>query len=61
MYKLFDLTQPEWTDEISVALEAVDPARWNDSFRIAEGFVAAEAMALFPHLAKSWFVLFSLS
>ncbi|XP_073992132.1 rapamycin-insensitive companion of Tor isoform X2 [Rhodnius prolixus] len=54
MYKLFDLTQPEWTDEISVALEAVDPARWNDSFRIAEGFVAAEAMALFPHLAKSW-------
>ncbi|XP_014239263.1 rapamycin-insensitive companion of mTOR isoform X2 [Cimex lectularius] len=53
LYKLFDLTQPDWTDEITVALEAVHPSKWSDSFRIAEGFIAAEAQSLFPHLAKT--------
>uniref|UniRef100_A0A0A9VSI4 Rapamycin-insensitive companion of mTOR n=2 Tax=Lygus hesperus TaxID=30085 RepID=A0A0A9VSI4_LYGHE len=53
LFKLFDFKQPEWTDEISVALEAANPSRWQDSFRIADGFVAAEIQVLFPHIAKS--------
>lgn len=53
LYDLLQLVQPEWTDEMSVALAAVSPSRWQDHFRITEGFVAAEATALVPHLAKT--------
>nr|UTM63730.1 Rictor [Riptortus pedestris] len=53
LYDLLQLVQPEWTDEMSVALAAVSPSRWQDVFRISEGFVAAEASALVPHLAKA--------
>ncbi|CAH1405995.1 unnamed protein product [Nezara viridula] len=53
LYELFQLVQPEWTDEMSVALSAVSPSRWQDNYRIAEGFVAAEAAVLVPHLAKA--------
>lgn len=58
LFNLFDFKQPEWTDEISVALEAVNPSRWQDSFRIADGFVAAEVHVLFPHIAKSRLVIY---
>ncbi|BES92555.1 Rapamycin-insensitive companion of [Nesidiocoris tenuis] len=53
LFKLFDFKQPEWTDEISVAIDAVNPSRWQDSFRIADGFVASEVQCTFPHIAKS--------
>ncbi|KAL1116468.1 hypothetical protein AAG570_004941 [Ranatra chinensis] len=53
LYELLQLVQPEWTDEMSVALAAVDPSRWQNSFRLSEGFLTAETSALFPHLAKS--------
>lgn len=52
LYELLCLAQPEWSDEISVALEAVDPSHTQDSFRLAEGFVAAEGKAVLPHLSK---------
>ncbi|GBP15175.1 Rapamycin-insensitive companion of mTOR [Eumeta japonica] len=53
LYELLGLPQPEWTDEISVALDAVDPSDFQDSWRLNEGFVAAEGMAILPHLSAT--------
>uniref|UniRef100_A0A1B6C0I0 Rapamycin-insensitive companion of mTOR domain-containing protein n=1 Tax=Clastoptera arizonana TaxID=38151 RepID=A0A1B6C0I0_9HEMI len=52
LYELLCLAQPEWSDEMSVALEAVDPSRSQESFRLAEGFVAAEGRAVLTNLSK---------
>ncbi|XP_063227632.1 rapamycin-insensitive companion of mTOR [Bacillus rossius redtenbacheri] len=52
LYDLLCLPQPEWTDEYSVALDAVDPSRPRDSWRLSEGFVAAEGRDVLPNLAK---------
>ncbi|CAG5039959.1 unnamed protein product [Parnassius apollo] len=51
LYELVGLPQPEWTDEISVALDAVDPSDFQDSWRLNEGFVAAEGTSILPHLS----------
>ncbi|XP_068630282.1 rapamycin-insensitive companion of mTOR [Battus philenor] len=53
LYELVGLPQPEWTDEISVALDAVDPSDFQDSWRLNEGFVAAEGIAILPHLSAT--------
>ncbi|KAJ2946926.1 hypothetical protein O0L34_g16268 [Tuta absoluta] len=53
LYELVGLPQPEWTDEISVALDAVDPSDFQDSWRLNEGFVAAEGAAILPHLSAT--------
>lgn len=53
LYELLNLPQPEWTDEFSVALNAVDPADAQDSWRLRDGFVAAEARSLLPHLSRT--------
>ncbi|XP_034824961.1 rapamycin-insensitive companion of mTOR [Maniola hyperantus] len=53
LYELVGLPQPEWTDEISVALDAVDPSDFQDSWRLNEGFVAAEGVAILPHLSAT--------
>ncbi|CAH2107437.1 unnamed protein product [Euphydryas editha] len=53
LYELVGLPQPDWTDEISVALDAVDPADFQDSWRLNEGFVAAEGTAILPHLGAT--------
>lgn len=34
LYELVGLPQPEWTDEISVALDAVDPSDFQVSYLI---------------------------
>lgn len=47
------LSQPEWSDELSVALSAVDPCEPQASWRLGEGFVVAEARSVLPHLAKT--------
>lgn len=47
------MPQPEWTDELFVALSAVDPAEPQASWRLNEGFVAAEGRSILPHLAKT--------
>lgn len=52
LYELLGLPLPEWTDEFSVALQAVDPSHPRDSWRLSEGFVAAEGRSILPHLAK---------
>ncbi|XP_037299313.1 rapamycin-insensitive companion of mTOR isoform X2 [Manduca sexta] len=53
LYELVGLPQPEWTDEISVALDAVDPSDFQDAWRLNEGFVAAEGIAILPHLGAT--------
>ncbi|XP_026328283.1 rapamycin-insensitive companion of mTOR [Hyposmocoma kahamanoa] len=53
LYELVGLPQPEWTDEISVALDAVDPSDFQDSWRLNEGFIAAEGSAILPHLSAT--------
>ncbi|KAK5644405.1 hypothetical protein RI129_005705 [Pyrocoelia pectoralis] len=53
LYELLGLPQPEWTDELSVALSAIDPAEPQASWRLNEGFVAAEGRSVLPHLAKT--------
>lgn len=45
------LPQPTWTDEYSVALAVVDPADYQDSWRLTEGFVSTEGRAVLPSLA----------
>lgn len=52
LYELLGLPQPVWTDEYSVALSVVDPAEYQDSWRLNEGFVAAEGTAVLPSLAS---------
>lgn len=48
LYELINLPQPVWTDEYSVALAAVDPSDYQDSWRLAEGFVALEGRSILP-------------
>lgn len=51
LYELLWLPQPVWTDEYSVAFAVIDPADYQDAWRLAEGFVAAEGRAVLPTLA----------
>lgn len=53
LYDLLCLAQPEWSDEISVAIDAVDPSRYQESFKLSDGFVAAEGRTVLPHISKS--------
>jgi hypothetical protein len=52
LYDLLGLPQPEWTDEFSVALEAVDPSHPRDAWKLQDGFISAEGKDVLPHLAK---------
>ncbi|XP_019772703.2 rapamycin-insensitive companion of mTOR [Dendroctonus ponderosae] len=53
LFDLLGLQQPEWTDELSVALSAIDPCELQSSWRLKEDFVAAEGKSVLPHLAKT--------
>lgn len=52
LYELLDLPLPTWTDEPDVALAAVDPSRARDSWKLSEGFVAAEGKFILPSLSS---------
>lgn len=52
LYELLWLPQPVWTDEYSVALAAIDPAEYQDTWSLAEGFVAMEGRNVLPSLAN---------
>lgn len=51
-YTLLRLPLPEWTDEFTVALQATDPSRVQDSWKLQEGYVALEGKCLLPHISK---------
>ncbi|XP_055313742.1 rapamycin-insensitive companion of mTOR isoform X2 [Sitodiplosis mosellana] len=52
LYELLWLPQPVWTDEYSVAIAAIDPADYQDAWRLGEGFVAMEGRHILPSLAN---------
>ncbi|XP_051967388.1 rapamycin-insensitive companion of mTOR [Xyrauchen texanus] len=53
MYEIFRLPVPLVTGDFEEALHSVDPSRFQDSWRLSDGFVAAEAKVILPHRARS--------
>lgn len=53
LYDIFRLPVPVVTQDFIEALLSVDPSRFQDSWRLSDGFVAAEAKIILPHRARS--------
>ncbi|XP_024908888.1 rapamycin-insensitive companion of mTOR isoform X3 [Cynoglossus semilaevis] len=53
LYEIFRLPVPIITQDFIEALLSVDPSRFQDSWRLSDGFVAAEAKVILPHRARS--------
>ncbi|XP_030004828.1 rapamycin-insensitive companion of mTOR-like [Sphaeramia orbicularis] len=53
LYDIFQLTVPVATVDFSEALTSVDPSRFQDSWRLSDGFVASEAKTILPHRSCS--------
>nr|XP_021332070.1 rapamycin-insensitive companion of mTOR isoform X1 [Danio rerio] len=53
LYEIFRLPVPLVTGDFEEALHSVDPSRFQDSWRLSDGFVAAEAKVILPHRARS--------
>ncbi|XP_020782271.2 rapamycin-insensitive companion of mTOR-like isoform X1 [Boleophthalmus pectinirostris] len=53
LYDIFHLTIPIPSMNFMEALSSVDPSRFQDSWRLSDGFVASEATALLPHRSCS--------
>ncbi|KAJ7987125.1 hypothetical protein DPEC_G00335510 [Dallia pectoralis] len=53
MFDIFRLPVPVATNDFIEALISVDPSRFQDSWRLSDGFVASEAKVLLPHRARS--------
>ncbi|XP_059398644.1 rapamycin-insensitive companion of mTOR-like isoform X1 [Carassius carassius] len=53
MYDLFRFPVPVVTQDFIEALLSVDPSRFQDSWRLSDGFVASEAKVILPHRARS--------
>ncbi|XP_048359135.1 rapamycin-insensitive companion of mTOR [Sphaerodactylus townsendi] len=53
LYDIFRLPLPVVTEEFIEALLSVDPSRFQDSWRLSDGFVVAEAKIILPHRARS--------
>nr|AAQ22398.1 SD16537p [Drosophila melanogaster] len=51
LYELLTLPQPTWTDDYAVALQAVDPSDFQDTWLLSNGFVSAEGRSILPTLA----------
>ncbi|XP_041792873.1 rapamycin-insensitive companion of mTOR-like [Chelmon rostratus] len=53
LYEIFRLPVPIVTQDFTEGLLSVDPARFQDTWRLSDGFVAAEAKVILPHRARS--------
>ncbi|KAI7796171.1 putative rapamycin-insensitive companion of mTOR [Triplophysa rosa] len=53
MYDIFRLPVPVATQDFIEALLSVDPGRFQDTWRLSDGFVASEAKIILPHRARS--------
>ncbi|XP_062867230.1 rapamycin-insensitive companion of mTOR [Trichomycterus rosablanca] len=53
LYEIFRLHVPVATQDYTEALLSVDPSRFQDSWRLSDGFVASEAKVILPHRARS--------
>ncbi|CAL1276055.1 unnamed protein product [Larinioides sclopetarius] len=52
LYKIFDVTIPEWTDDFSVALISSDPSVSKLSWQLYEGYIVAEGLDVLPYCSK---------
>uniref|UniRef100_A0A8C4F1B2 Rapamycin-insensitive companion of mTOR n=1 Tax=Dicentrarchus labrax TaxID=13489 RepID=A0A8C4F1B2_DICLA len=53
LYDIFQLVIPVATADFNEALISVDPSRFQDSWRLSDGFVASEAKTMLPHRSCS--------
>eukprot|EP00075_Anas_platyrhynchos_P014832 XP_027304085.1 rapamycin-insensitive companion of mTOR-like isoform X2 [Anas platyrhynchos] len=53
LYDIFRLPLPVVAEEFIEALLSVDPSRFQDCWRLSDGFVAAEAKTILPYRARS--------
>ncbi|CAJ0965597.1 unnamed protein product [Ranitomeya imitator] len=53
LYEIFRFPLPVVTKDFTEALLSVDPSRFQESWRLSDGFVAAEAKTILPHRARS--------
>ncbi|XP_072244394.1 rapamycin-insensitive companion of mTOR-like isoform X2 [Leuresthes tenuis] len=53
LYDIFRLPVPIITQDFTEGLQSVDPARFQDTWRLSDGFVATEAKIILPHRARS--------
>ncbi|XP_069819195.1 rapamycin-insensitive companion of mTOR isoform X2 [Dendropsophus ebraccatus] len=53
LYEIFRLPLPVVTKDFIEALLSVDPSRCQETWRLSDGFVAAEARTILPHRARS--------
>ncbi|XP_037537084.1 rapamycin-insensitive companion of mTOR [Nematolebias whitei] len=53
LYEIFRLPVPVVTQDFVEALQSVDPSRFQDTWRLSDGFIAAEAKVILPHRARS--------
>ncbi|XP_024286935.1 rapamycin-insensitive companion of mTOR isoform X1 [Oncorhynchus tshawytscha] len=53
IYDIFRLPMPVATADFIEALISVDPSRFQDNWRLSDGFVASEAKVILPHRARS--------
>ncbi|XP_040194560.1 LOW QUALITY PROTEIN: rapamycin-insensitive companion of mTOR [Rana temporaria] len=53
LYEIFRLPLPVVTKDFIEALLSVDPSRFQESWRLSDGFVTAEAKLILPHRARS--------
>ncbi|XP_073418744.1 rapamycin-insensitive companion of mTOR isoform X3 [Dendrobates tinctorius] len=53
LYEIFRFPLPVVTKDFIEALLSVDPSRSQESWRLSDGFVAAEAKTILPHRARS--------
>ncbi|XP_035524134.1 rapamycin-insensitive companion of mTOR-like [Morone saxatilis] len=53
LYDIFQLVIPVATADFNEALISVDPSRFQDSWRLSDGFVASEAKTILPHRSCS--------
>lgn len=51
-----NIPQPEWTDDENVALESIQFSRFQESFKLTEGFVVSEGKYILPNLVNNRFV-----
>ena len=52
IFELFYLPVPEWTDDFETALFSTNLLIMQDNWQLYNGFVAAEAKSLLPHISK---------
>ncbi|XP_055941079.1 rapamycin-insensitive companion of mTOR-like [Argiope bruennichi] len=52
LYKIFDVTIPEWTDDFSIALSSSDPSTSKMSWQLYEGYIVAEGLDILPYSSK---------